>query len=188
MLSFAIENLRKTIVLTGAQSKHFCKSVPISETRNDSINNLLCALVIAGHFTIPEVLVVFDNQLLRGNRAKKRSTSALTSFSCPNFPQLGTFGLTIRIHWKRIRPLPPASAATAFLHLTSSVGNMKLTPAELTIPKEKYVVMESFGCGNMPTQGPLHEWLVKNSELPQEERQVVLNISQVENSMIVDSY
>ena len=45
-LSFMIENLQKTVIITGAQ-------VPMGEIRNDAVNNLLCALTIAGHYTIP---------------------------------------------------------------------------------------------------------------------------------------
>ena len=113
-------------------------------------------MVIAGHFTIPEVLVVFDNQLLRGNRSKKRSTSSLTSFYCPNFQNIGTFGLTIKIHWKRIIPVKEEKAKVNFVKLTEKVANIKLTSGVPTIPSEKYVVIESFGCGNMPMSGILH--------------------------------
>jgi len=45
-LSFMMENLKKTIIVTGSQ-------VPMGETRNDGVNNLLCALTIAGHYQIP---------------------------------------------------------------------------------------------------------------------------------------
>jgi lysophospholipase len=45
-LSFLIENLKKTVIITGSQ-------IPIGETRNDAVNNLLCALTIAGHYIIP---------------------------------------------------------------------------------------------------------------------------------------
>jgi lysophospholipase len=45
-LSFMVENLKKTVIITGAQ-------VPIGEIRNDAVNNLLCALTIAGHYIIP---------------------------------------------------------------------------------------------------------------------------------------
>ena len=63
-LSFLLENLGKTIIVTGSQ-------VPISEVRTDAIDNLLGALTIAGHFTIPEVGLFFDNKLFRGNRCSK---------------------------------------------------------------------------------------------------------------------
>ena len=45
-LSFMIENLKKTVIITGAQ-------IPICQTRNDAANNLLCSLTIAGHYCIP---------------------------------------------------------------------------------------------------------------------------------------
>ena len=57
-LSFALNNLTKTVIITGSQ-------VPLSEQRNDGLNNLLSALTIAGHYVIPEVSVFFNNTLLR---------------------------------------------------------------------------------------------------------------------------
>jgi lysophospholipase len=81
-LSFMIENLKKTIVITGSQ-------IPIGSVRNDAVNNLLSSLTIAGHYVIPEVLVVFDNKIFRGNRSTKFSTSSFDSFKSPNFCLLG---------------------------------------------------------------------------------------------------
>ena len=63
-ISFMIENLQKPIIFTGSM-------VPLSIMRNDSFNNLLGALSIAGHFNIPEVLIFFRNKLFRANRTKK---------------------------------------------------------------------------------------------------------------------
>lgn len=87
-LSFMIENLKKTVIITGAQ-------VPMGEIRNDAVNNLLCALTIAGHYIIPEVLVVFDNNVMRGNRTTKTSASTFDSFRSPNFRPLGHLGIKI---------------------------------------------------------------------------------------------
>ena len=53
-LSFMLVNLRKTVVLTGSQ-------IPLSEVRNDAVNNLLGALSMAGLYKIPEVCLYFDN-------------------------------------------------------------------------------------------------------------------------------
>ncbi len=47
-LSFMLEHLGKTVIITGAQ-------IPITEHLNDAIHNLLGALTICGHFVIPEV-------------------------------------------------------------------------------------------------------------------------------------
>ena len=80
------------MILTGAQ-------VPVGETRNDALNNLLCSLTIAGHYTIPEVLLVFDNKILRGNRSTKFTTSSFDAFKSPNYYPLGILGLTVSIQW-----------------------------------------------------------------------------------------
>jgi lysophospholipase len=47
-LSFMLEHLGKTVVITGAQ-------IPITEHLNDAHHNLLGALTVCGHFIIPEV-------------------------------------------------------------------------------------------------------------------------------------
>ena len=69
-LSFMFENLRKTIVVTGSQ-------IPISELRSDAVDNMLGSLMVAGPFMIPEVVVYFDNMILRGNRATKESSNKI---------------------------------------------------------------------------------------------------------------
>jgi lysophospholipase len=63
-----LENLNKTVVITGSQ-------IPISELRNDAVDNLLGALLVAGPYLIPEVVIFFGNRLLRGNRATKESST-----------------------------------------------------------------------------------------------------------------
>lgn len=70
VLSFMLENLNKSVVLTGSQ-------IPLSELRNDAIDNLLGAMLVAGPYLIPEVCIFFGNKLLRGNRATKASTSVI---------------------------------------------------------------------------------------------------------------
>ena len=42
-LSFMLENLKKTVVVTGSQ-------IPISELRSDAVDNLLGSLMVAGPF------------------------------------------------------------------------------------------------------------------------------------------
>ena len=69
-LSFMFENIRKTIVITGSQ-------IPISELRSDAVDNLLGSLMVAGPFMIPEVVIYFDNMILRGNRSTKESSNKI---------------------------------------------------------------------------------------------------------------
>ena len=68
ILSFMLENLSKTVVLTGSQ-------IPIAELRNDAVDNLLGSLLVAGPYLIPEVVVFFGNRLLRGNRSSKECST-----------------------------------------------------------------------------------------------------------------
>lgn len=91
-LSFMLENLNKTVVVTGSQ-------IPLLELKNDAVDNLLGSLLVAGHFNIPEVLIFFSNKLLRGNRSTKESTFEMSAFFSPNFPPIGIMGVDFDIHW-----------------------------------------------------------------------------------------
>ena len=84
-VSFAFQNLTKPIIFTGSQ-------IPLARLRNDGDNNLITSMILASNFNIPEVMLVFNNQILRGNRAKKVSSNKLNAFQSPNYPQLGAFG------------------------------------------------------------------------------------------------
>jgi L-asparaginase/Glu-tRNA(Gln) amidotransferase subunit D len=68
-LSFMFENLTKTIILTGSQ-------LPLAFLRSDGYSNMLNSLIIAGHFDIPEVLVMFENYIFRGNRSRKADSES----------------------------------------------------------------------------------------------------------------
>lgn len=93
LLSFLIENLSKPIIFTGSM-------VPLTIMRNDSFNNLLGSLAIAGHFNIPEVSVFFNYKLLRANRATKIDTQGLDCFLSPNFPNLADFKVHVEVNWQ----------------------------------------------------------------------------------------
>ena len=75
-LSFMLENLGKTVILTGSQ-------VPLAEARNDAVDNLLGALTIVGHFIIPEVCLYFLNTICLPRQFP--SLSASLSYSVESF-------------------------------------------------------------------------------------------------------
>ncbi|KAJ3116913.1 hypothetical protein HK100_000933 [Physocladia obscura] len=87
-LSFMLENLGKTVIITGSQ-------VPLSEVRNDAVENLLGALTIAGHFVIPEVSLFFAQKLYRGNRSSKVDAYAFSAFDSPNMRPLAEVSINI---------------------------------------------------------------------------------------------
>lgn len=101
LLSFVLENLNKTVVLTGSQ-------IPIYELRNDAVDNLLGSLLVAGPYLIPEVVLFFGNRLFRGNRATKEDSLNIEAFGSPNMEPLARFGVNFTIAWDKI--LPPSTA------------------------------------------------------------------------------
>ena len=97
-LSFMLENLSKTVVITGSQ-------VPISEWRSDAESNLIGALTVA-EYCIPEVTVLFNGSLFRGNRIVKIDSYKLQPFSSPNFPELAKFDIFLNYKRDLILKLP----------------------------------------------------------------------------------
>ncbi|CAD8197314.1 unnamed protein product [Paramecium pentaurelia] len=91
-LSFMLENLQKTVVITGSL-------IPLSFMRNDAFQNILDSLILAGHFLIPEVLIVMDHKAYRANRCRQLKCDSLDCVESPNFPNLVEFGINIDIKW-----------------------------------------------------------------------------------------
>lgn len=83
-----LEELGKTVIMTGSQ-------VPLAEWRTDAEDNLLGALMIAGHYLIPEVCLYFNHKLFRGNRSTKVDAINLAAFDSPNLKPLATVGVNV---------------------------------------------------------------------------------------------
>lgn len=78
---------------------------------------------------------------------------------------------------------------TTFHRLSQDISLIKLTPLGFTPPPScKFLVIESFGVGNIPTEGPFYEWVKSISALPEDKRTIIVNISQVYQSVILNSY
>lgn len=156
-LSFMFENLSKPIILTGSQ-------VPIGKLRTDGKDNLLTALEIAaskdetGRAAVNEVCVLFNNQLLRGNRSTKVSADHFFAFQSPNYPNLADVGIDIHFDRSAIRP---HSEEPTKIHtkLDTHVLILKVFPglspeimsACLHAPNLRGIVLETFGSGNAPS-------------------------------------
>ncbi|KAJ3554903.1 hypothetical protein NM688_g2862 [Phlebia brevispora] len=88
-LSFLLEDLGKTVIVTGAQ-------IPLSQLRNDAVDNLLGALTIAGHYIIPDITVNWNNVIrqtgLRRFKAHKQMSPSVATLRL--FP--GITSATIR--------------------------------------------------------------------------------------------
>lgn len=184
-LSFMLENLGKTVILTGSQ-------IPLIELRNDAIDNLLGALLLAGHFVIPEVCLFFSNKLLRGNRARKSDASGLKAFSSPNYRPLATVGVDINVNWTLVRP-PPDEPFRVSTSLCDAVGTLRLFPGIPTQiirnfmqPPLRGLVLETYGAGNGPDCRPL--FLEALREGTEKNGVVIVNITQCGRGRVVDRY
>ncbi|PWV64372.1 asparaginase [Plasticicumulans acidivorans] len=152
-LSFMLEGLRKPVILTGSQ-------IPLCEPRNDARDNLLDALILAGHCGIAEVCVAFNGVLLRGNRTTKVKAEGLGAFESPNLPPLAELGIDIRIHRERVRApaalpfrlRPFGDAEVAALRLFPGIRADFLRRA-LAEPLAG-LVLEAYGAGNGPARDP----------------------------------
>ena len=90
-LAFMFDNLTKPIVVTGSM-------VSMQNKRNDGRNNLLASLIYASQYKIPEVVVVFDNKILRGCCTTKVNANSMSGFASPNMPPLGQAGVNIQMN------------------------------------------------------------------------------------------
>eukprot|EP00300_Choanocystis_sp_HF-7_P019754 c20420_g2_i1.p1 GENE.c20420_g2_i1~~c20420_g2_i1.p1 ORF type:complete len:581 (-),score=119.52 c20420_g2_i1:68-1810(-) len=149
-LSFMLENLRKSVVLTGSQ-------VPLVEQRNDARENFLTALLMAGHFNIPEVMLCFNNTVFRGNRTFKASAMDYEAFESPNFAPLAKAAVSIDIDWSRVFRPTELKSFSVWTKLSPNVGSLRLFPgvSAATVraflqPPTEGVVLETFGAGNAP--------------------------------------
>ncbi|WP_027856240.1 asparaginase [Marinobacterium jannaschii] len=150
-LSFMLQGLGKPVILTGSQ-------IPLSQLRNDALDNMITALLLAGESRpVNEVCVYFNGRLLRGNRASKVKATGLDAFDSPNFPWLGQVGIHIELHRQLL--IQPAAekfqipefdpAAVAILQI---YPGMPATTAAAIInqPGVRAVIIQSYGVGNLP--------------------------------------
>ncbi|MBM3783788.1 MAG: asparaginase [Acidobacteria bacterium] len=159
-LSFLFENLGKPVVLTGSQT-------PLFHERTDGRLNFLNALRIAGYKAVrlpavPEVTICFGNVLLRGNRARKMSTSDTDAFESPNLRPLAAIESEIFVDRSLARPRPsdPFRAAAAMceevVDITIVPGlRAELLRALICAPPIRGAILRTFGQGNPPNSPAL---------------------------------
>lgn len=151
-LSFMLQDLLKTVIMTGSQ-------IPLSELRNDAIDNLLGAMLIAGNYDIPEVCVYFDNLLMRGNRVTKVSVTEFDAFRSGNYPPLVQVGTDIRVNWTQVRNAPSGAHFSMQKDLCRDVAILQIFPGitpelirNFAKPPLKGLVLQTYGSGNAPVE------------------------------------
>jgi len=80
-ISYMLQNLNKPVVFTGSQ-------IPLNQEGTDAKRNLEDAFRVASS-NLAEVVICFNRNIWRGNRAIKKDAQALDAFDTPGFPPLG---------------------------------------------------------------------------------------------------
>ncbi len=147
VLSFMLHNLGKPVVLTGAQK-------PLDDPATDAKQNLYNSVIAAG-MDIGEVCILFQDKLIRGNRAKKISEFHLDAFESYNVEPIGKIGIEIKLaeHRRRRRDsnpqfIPKIEKRVALIELYPGIEPEVI---DRTV-KNGYrgIVINAFGAGNIP--------------------------------------
>lgn len=153
-LSFSLLNLKKPVVLTGSQR-------PLSKLRSDARSNLIDAIELAA-MNIPEVLIVFGQLILRGNRAKKISITSYDAFTSPGYPYLGEIGLKIVLNRSKLfKTKDEFYLLEGFTPEAAIVNVLPSLPPDyfnsLLETNLKAFILLGFGAGHLPNYLP--DWV-----------------------------
>lgn len=157
-LSLALgPGLQKPVVITGSQ-------LPLTVYGNDArfnFENSVQTLAVAIQEEIAEVMVVFDDLVLRGARAVKVSEQSFRAFMSPAFPPIGTITSTGVRFDRNVHKKNPEVQFALRPHFTPGVLSIDLTPGQLPSlfmaivesGKCKGIVLKSHGAGSVPIEG-----------------------------------
>ena len=184
-LSFMLESLDKPVVVTRSQ-------LPIGNIREDGTENLITALMIAAAKEektnkpiVQEVVISFENYLIRGNRATKKSSTNFNAFKSYNYPLLGTMDMHLVFNKDYLlrptvdRPLTPHYAmdsSVAVLWLFPGISEIAVR-TQLMMPGIKAVVLRTFGSGNAPTE----KWFLDVISDAVKKGIIIINVTQCSN-------
>lgn len=180
-LSFMLENLDKPVVFTGSQ-------IPISVLRTDGRENLMTSIEIAaakkdGRAVVPEVSLLFQNTLYRGNRTIKYSAENLDAFKSVNYPPLAEVGVNIHYNNAHIYKIKQpttelrisTSLETAVLVVSIFPGMSREMLSSIThIEGLKAIVLETYGAGNAPSA----DWFIDTVKDAMDRGIIVVNVTQ----------
>lgn len=185
-LSFMLEGLNKPVIFTGAQ-------LPIASPRSDARENLVTSLEIAsdkkdGLPIITEVCIFFNNNLIRGNRAKKVESERFDAFESENYPTLAKAGITIDYEWSYLKPYSE-NELKLNTAMDPSIVILKLFPGLnassvehiMLAPLIKGIVLESYGAGNVPNEA----WFLDLLKTGVAAGKLILNISQCNGGRVL---
>jgi L-asparaginase len=169
------KSFQKPIVFTGSQ-------LPLISHGTDAqfnLQNSLKVVLEAIKQDISEIMIVFSDYILRGNRAIKTSESKFTAFDSPAFPHLGSI-TAVGVYFN---PLAFKKNPDAQIHVRKDFAKgvlaIELYPGiqpEIIIPSIKSglckgLILKSLGAGNVPSEGiysilPLIRFATEEMNIP----------------------
>lgn len=189
-LSFMFENLAKPVVFTGSQ-------LPIGDLRTDAKENLITSIQVASlrqhkKAVIQEVCLYFEYKLYRGNRTTKINAEHFEAFASPNYPELATSGVHLKINQQYLLDANRQSFK-AHKQLEANVAVIKLFPginapvleAILQSKDLKGIILETYGSGNCTTES----WFILMLEQAIQKGIHVINVTQcIGGSVVMGAY
>lgn len=147
-MAFMIRNLNVPIVFTGSEATP-------GQIGSDSKRNVVDAIRVAINANLAESVIVFDDKIIRGVRAKKVRANDFDAFESIAQPKLGSIQKDIVLempHKRRKKAKPKLSN-----NLESAVRIVRIHPGIDSATIEKCVdvgikgfVFEGYGLGNIP--------------------------------------
>ncbi len=146
-VSFALQNLGKPVVFTGAQ-------IPGHLLESDARHNLVNAVKLAT-YDATGVMVLFGDKIIRGVHSSKVSHTKLNAFASVNHPKIGQVGTQLDLFYKTPRD---SVVPSLFQGFESRIVSLSLIPGmtadilfKLLEDGVKGIVLSGYGTGNIPT-------------------------------------
>ena len=184
-LSFMLKGLNKPVVLTGSQ-------LPMGQLRTDGRENLITAIEIAsatknGKPRVPEVAILFEDEIYRGNRTHKYNTEYFEAFDSPNYNILAKVGVNIKYFDNYILPYKEDTLNVNYdmdcniqvLFLYPGISKASVN-AILNTPNVKGIILKTFGSGNAPTD----EWFIDVLDEAIKKEKIIYNVTQCETGSV----
>lgn len=152
------KGLKKPVIVTGSQ-------LPLSVYGNDArfnFENAVKTAVVASEQNIAEVMIVFNDLILRGCRSVKVSESKFRAFESPAFPEIGTITST-GIHFNNYAQKISNQEFEIHPRFNTNIISIDLTPGQspslidfiVRSGKCHGVILKSYGAGSVPINGEL---------------------------------
>lgn len=178
-LSFALHNLGKPVVLTGAQ-------IPGQNIGSDARRNLVNAMRVAC-LDVSGVFIVFNEKILRGVRASKISHVRLDAFASVNEQEFGEINVEIHLNYESKRHSKKLTLENKFDPKVAAVSIVPGMPVEFLysiLNSEVHgMVLIAYGSGNIPK-----EYLPFLQEASKKKVPIVIRTQCLEGATIMHMY